>query len=135
MHYGIALVISGCGHEVILYQPITMIRPYLFNVHTELNRAKQNISGAIYTRGGGSCAGGLPNMKSFRSFTGKGVALKELIYTWNSHVCVRNSVCGTLCLCAELCVRNSRVCVRIHSNIALTHPCLCLESCSCYEIS
>ena len=38
---------------------------------------------------GCSCVGGLPDMKSFRSFTGKGVALKELIYTWNSHVCVR----------------------------------------------
>ena len=29
--------IGGCGNEVILYQPITMIRPYLINVHTELS--------------------------------------------------------------------------------------------------
>ena len=28
------LVVSGCGNEVILDQPITMTRPYLINVHT-----------------------------------------------------------------------------------------------------
>ena len=34
----------------------------------------------VYTRGdGGSCVRGLPDIKSFRSFTEKGVALKELI--------------------------------------------------------
>lgn len=30
-------VISGCGTEVSLYQPITMIPPYLINIHTELS--------------------------------------------------------------------------------------------------
>ena len=38
---------------------------------------------------GRCCAGGLPNMKSFRSFTDKRVALKELICTWNSHICAQ----------------------------------------------
>ena len=72
------------------------------------------MNGALYPRGdGGSCAGGLPDMKSFRSFTGKGAALKELIYSWNSH----------------------HVCAQTHPCIALTHQCLRLESCSCYEIS
>ena len=37
--------------------------------------------------------GGLPDIKSFGSFTEKDVALKELIYLfqWNSHVCARTS--------------------------------------------
>ena len=78
-----------------------MIRPYPINVHTEFyNRATQLISGcersglyqrrrsslhqrrwrflcgAVYTRGeGGACAGGLPNMKSVRSFPQKKVLL------------------------------------------------------------
>ena len=31
-------VINGCGNEVILYQPITIIGSYLINVHMELSR-------------------------------------------------------------------------------------------------
>ena len=49
---------------------------------------------------------------AFQKLHGKGISLKELIYTCNSHFCART-----------------------HPSIALTHPCLCLGSCSCYEMN
>lgn len=53
---------------------------------------------------GGSCTGGgLPDLKSCRCFTEKGVALKELNYTWNSHghtpALLRPRPC---CSCSEM---------------------------------
>ena len=67
-----------------------MIQPYLINSEIVLQWRKQPVSGheqsGLHYRGRGSCVGGLHDRKSFRSFMEKGVALKELIYTWSSNV-------------------------------------------------
>lgn len=97
-----------------------MIQSYLINFHTELS----NCSTGEQTTNFRSWTERFTHQTRWRilcgrsgyheiiyKFHGTGVALKELIYTWDSHVCART-----------------------HHSVALSHPCLRFESCLSYVI-